>query len=97
MKSRLFLKENQVYVFGREPLRVDVLTGVSGLQFDVCFARRRDVIWDGVKVPLVSLDDLRLNKMASGRPKDLADLAGLPINENELNSQKPSRKRKRKS
>ena len=35
-------------------------------------------IWDGIRVPLISLDDLRANKLASGRTKDLADLENLP-------------------
>jgi hypothetical protein len=32
---------------------------------------------DGVRVPFISLQDLRRNKLASGRPQDLADLDAL--------------------
>jgi len=33
---------------------------------------------DGVPVSLISLDDLKTNKRAAGRLKDLADLENLP-------------------
>ncbi len=33
---------------------------------------------DGVAVPVISLSDLKLNKRAAGRHKDLADLDNLP-------------------
>jgi predicted nucleotidyltransferase len=33
---------------------------------------------DGIQVPMISLDDLKANKKASGRPKDLDDLENLP-------------------
>ena len=33
---------------------------------------------DGVEVPMIHLEDLRLNKIASGRAKDIADLQNLP-------------------
>ncbi len=54
---------------GREPVRVDILTNASALSFDDCYARREIVEWDGVKVPLMSSDDLRKNKKASDVPK----------------------------
>ena len=34
--------------------------------------------WDGLAVPVISLDDLKTNKRAAGRHKDLADLDNLP-------------------
>src|SRR5437016_8116656 len=52
-------------------------TNPSALDFDDCYARRHEIDWDGVKVPLISFDDLRANKKASGRAKDLADLENL--------------------
>jgi predicted nucleotidyltransferase len=57
---------------------VDILTAASGVEFQDCYARRREVVWDGVRVPVISLDDLKANKIASRRKKDLADIEGLP-------------------
>ncbi len=65
-------------MFGREPLRIDILTGPDGLTFRDCYDRRRVVVWDGISVPLIALEDLKANKKASGRNKDLADLENLP-------------------
>src|SRR3954467_15279343 len=74
----MFKTKGKVFVVGREPVRVDILTAADALSFEECYARRKVVEWDGVKVPLVSLNDLRHNKKASGRAKDLADLDNLP-------------------
>jgi hypothetical protein len=78
VKPSMFQDRGKVFIFGREPVRVDILTGPSALDFDASYERRNVVNWDGVKVPLISFDDLRTNKRASGRPKDLADLEGMP-------------------
>lgn len=74
----LFLRPNNVIIFGREPLRIDVLTGPSGVDFEECFSRRREAVLDGVTLTIISLADLKRNKLASGRSKDLADLDNLP-------------------
>jgi len=74
----LFLQKGKVFAFGREPIRIDLLTSPSGIDFAASYARRLEVIWDGVRVPLIALDDLRQNKQTSGRPKDLDDVENLP-------------------
>ncbi len=58
-------------------MRVDLLTGPSGVEFDDCYKRRVLATLDGIDVSLISLEDLRRNKLASGRDKDLMDLKGL--------------------
>jgi predicted nucleotidyltransferase len=78
VKPSMFQAKGKVFIFGREPIRVDILTSPSGLDFPEAYARRKVVNWDGVQVPLISLEDLRTNKRASGRAKDLADLENLP-------------------
>lgn len=76
-KPSMFQKAGMNFMFGREPVRIDVLTGPSGVEFDACYSRRNVVEWDGVRVPLIALEDLLANKKASGRLKDLADLEAL--------------------
>jgi predicted nucleotidyltransferase len=73
----LFLQRGKVFVLGREPFRVDLLTNPSGVDFESCYARRVETVLDGVAVPFISLDDLRTNKQASGRLRDRADLEEL--------------------
>jgi hypothetical protein len=74
----MFLQPRKAFIFGREPTRIDVLTGPSGVDFDECYSRRVDGILDGVKVSVISLDDLKANKRAAGRTKDIGDLENLP-------------------
>lgn len=74
---KLFAKEKQVLRMGVPPLRIELLTGISGAEFDDCYSRRA-VVNLGVEVNLISLEDLKTNKAASGRYKDLNDLEHLP-------------------
>lgn len=72
-----------VFQIGVVPCRIDLLTEISGVQFREAWMRRCTTTIDGLIVPVLSLQDLQRNKRASGRPKDLADLAllaaaGLP-------------------
>jgi len=93
VKPSLFQATGKVFIFGREPARVDILTSPSGVDFEPSYARRNVVIWDGVKVPLISFADLSANKRASGRAKDLADVENLPPSW--PHSQKKTRKRRK--
>ncbi len=78
VKPSLFRQKGKVFIFGREPVRIDILTGPTGIDFDRSYARRNVVDWDGVAVPLISFQDLRTNKRATGRAKDAADIENLP-------------------
>lgn len=74
----VFLQGNKIIQMGVPPMRIDLFTTLSGVTFSECFARRvRDVI-DGVQINIISLGDLKANKQASGRLKDLNDLSQLP-------------------
>jgi hypothetical protein len=77
LTPELFLKANQIVRFGEPPLRIEILTTISGVAFDGCFARRARVKLDGLRINLISIMDLKKNKAASGRPKDLDDLQAL--------------------
>jgi hypothetical protein len=68
------LDPKAVLMLGRPPYRIDLLTGISARDFDDCYPRRTYGNLGGVRIPLISLDDLLINKRASGRPKDLADI-----------------------
>ena len=72
------LRENEVIRMGVPPFRLEILTTISGVDFSACYARRLQVLLDDVQVSLISLSDLKVNKRASGRSKDVADLENLP-------------------
>lgn len=60
---------------GREPLRIDILNQISGVRFATAWKNRVRGTFAGHRVSVLSLRDYRRNKRASGRPKDLLDLA----------------------
>jgi predicted nucleotidyltransferase len=61
------------FQMGVPPVRVDVLMGIPGIQFDECWSRRVEVDFEGLKVIFISKDDLIASKRAAGRPQDLID------------------------
>ncbi len=74
----LFLAEHQVTRMGIKPMRIEILTSISGVSFDDCYPHREIAVIDGIEVSLISLAHLKINKKASGRLKDLSDLENLP-------------------
>ena len=73
-----FAAGDQIVQVGRPPLRIDVITSPSGVEFGPCYERKLVVDADGLSLDVIGLDCLKANKVASGRPQDLADLARLP-------------------
>ncbi len=69
-----FTEPRRVFMLGRKPRRIDVLTSIDGLDFAVAWAGHLDVELGGTVVPLLGRQALLVNKRASGRPKDLADV-----------------------
>jgi hypothetical protein len=78
LNTSLFLEDQRIVRMGYPPMRIEVTTGISGVGFDECYAERITDTLDGVEVNIISLRHLKLNKKASGRNKDLADLDNLP-------------------
>jgi predicted nucleotidyltransferase len=68
-----FSEEGFFFQMGVPPVRVDVLMGIPGIQFDECWSRRVEVDFEGLKVIFISKDDLIASKRAAGRPQDLID------------------------
>jgi hypothetical protein len=72
-----FTTPDRVIQLGYPPLRIDLLTSVDGVEFDSSYDGRLDVVVDDIAVSFIGLVELRLNKSASDRPQDRADLAAL--------------------
>jgi hypothetical protein len=62
-----------VYQIGVAPRRIDILTSVSGVDFEVAWLNRLSIELEGLRIPVIGRQELLANKRASGRPKDLAD------------------------
>ena len=81
--NSFFFERGNVFRIGRIPVKIEVLTSISGVEFADCYSRRTSVTIDSLEIPFISLEDLRTNKKASGRPKDLADLDALQYSDGE--------------
>lgn len=68
-----FMEPDVVIQLGYPPLRIDLLTSVSGVSFEDCWTNRVMVDVGGVETGFISLPDLIVNKRAAGRPQDLVD------------------------
>jgi predicted nucleotidyltransferase len=78
LSVEVFLKPNQIIRMGMPPVRIEILTTISGVSFEECYPERVVDELDGVQVNLISLRHLKINKKAFGRHKDLDDLENLP-------------------
>ena len=78
ISPQLFRTDDGVVRMGVPPMKIEVMTSASGVTFGECFKRLIVATIDGVRVNVISLGDLRLNKAAAGRYKDLDDHEHLP-------------------
>ncbi|RLC49174.1 MAG: hypothetical protein DRH57_00510 [Candidatus Cloacimonadota bacterium] len=77
LKVEDFLTPGYVIQLGYPPNRIDLLTTVTGLDFDKCYASRIELNINGTRINFIGLDDLKKNKELTGRYQDLADLEHL--------------------
>ncbi len=73
-------KEDIVFQIGMVPRRIDITTIIDGIKFDAAWPQRMIVQIDDLKIPVIGREDLLRNKKASGRAKDLGDIAMLEGN-----------------
>jgi hypothetical protein len=77
IRPQEFADRNSFFRFGREPRGFDILPSIPGVDFDAAWERRVEVEVDpatGLKANFISAEDLIASKLASGRPRDIADV-----------------------
>ena len=72
-----FLRKDYIVEVGREPLKIQVLTGIDGVTFDECYQNKLMVTDGRQKIPFIGIEQLLKNKKASPRAKDKIDLEEL--------------------
>jgi hypothetical protein len=77
LSDRDFAEPDIVFQVGVEPLRVDVLTDISGVNFSKAWERREESVYGHVPVHVIGKQDYLDNKRASGRSSDLRDVEAL--------------------
>jgi hypothetical protein len=69
-----FTRNEINYQIGVAPIRIDILTQITGIEFSAAWRRQvRGTIF-GIPIPFISLEDLTTNKGATGRTSDLDQL-----------------------
>jgi hypothetical protein len=76
-KNFLLNEKMNVFTFGRQPNAIEILTSISGTTFDDVFESSQWYNTGEVNVKVIHISQLKINKRASGRPKDLDDLENL--------------------
>lgn len=77
LNERDFLEEEIVVEIGREPLKIQILTGIDGVTFEECWEDRKEVTLSGMAIPFIGIESLLKNKAASPRAKDKIDMEEL--------------------
>ncbi len=72
-----FVDSYQVIQLGIPPLRIDLLTSITGVSFDEAWAERVQDMLGGIRANFIGRQSLIQNKKSTGRPQDLADLEAL--------------------
>jgi predicted nucleotidyltransferase len=69
-----------VFTFGRQPVAIDIITTLKGLNFDEAYEKASDVDVDSLSVRLIHYNHLVQAKQAAGRPRDQNDIDNLERN-----------------
>lgn len=77
LQPEIFTVPDNVIRIGHEPVRLEVLTGISGVAFAGAHERRVEVLVNDLTAPFISFADLIKNKESTGRDKDRVDAAAL--------------------
>jgi hypothetical protein len=77
LKEEDFKSPNKVIQLGYPPVRIDIITSISGISWDQAFKEREKGKYGNIPVYYIGREHYILNKRASGRKKDLADLEAL--------------------
>lgn len=68
-----FSQPGLIFQIGVVPRRIDIITKIDAVEFGEADSDKIFVDIDDLKIPVLSIDKLIKNKMATGREKDLLD------------------------
>jgi|SRR5581483_7395951 len=68
-----FAHDDLIYQLGVAPVRIDIVTSLSGLDFEAAWGRRTNGDFGGFRANFLGIEDLIVNKRKVGRYTDLAD------------------------
>ena len=71
------LQPERIIQLGQPPNRIDILTSISGVDFESAWDKRVETVMDDQAVNILGWNELLKNKRVAARPKDLADVEKL--------------------
>jgi len=77
LKAADFMEEGQTIQLGQAPVRIDIITSIEGVLFKEAWENRTIGAYGDIPANFISKSDLIVNKRASARPRDIADIAML--------------------
>jgi hypothetical protein len=77
LKRDDFLNPENFIQLGYPPNRIDLVMSCDGIDFESSYQSKITILAEGIEIYFIDLKSLRMNKLASGRPQDLADLDNL--------------------
>jgi hypothetical protein len=82
LSEKDFTSPDLIVQLGVEPCRIDLLTGIDGVEFDEAWGNKVSITLDDLEIYVLSKADLLKNKLAAGRDEDQGDIAWLTKNQN---------------
>jgi len=73
IEKNSFSEKGIIFQIGVAPCRIDIITQISGVEFEQAYPKRKEIEIDGIKFPVISKEDLIRNKESTGREKDKLD------------------------
>lgn len=74
IKAVDFTDKNLIFQIGVAPLRIDIITSIDGVTYDEAILDKKEIDIEGLKIPILSLKNLIINKSSTGREKDKLDV-----------------------
>ena len=89
-----FTEPDVFFQIGVEPVRIDIMTSVAGLEFESTWTRRVSVDFGSVTSQVPCREDVIKSKIAAGRVRDRADVRNLEMEKNEQGARSPQKRRR---
>jgi hypothetical protein len=77
LEAEDFLKPDSVIQLGVPPVRIDILTSITGVSWEDACCEKVEGFYSNVPVFFIGKEQYIANKRALGRKKDLADIEAL--------------------
>ncbi|MCC6186223.1 MAG: hypothetical protein IT256_03630 [Chitinophagaceae bacterium] len=72
-----FLKKGLFTQLGYEPVRIDIMNDIDGIDYEVAWENKRTINYEGFLIHFIGYNELLRMKALAGRPQDIADIAKL--------------------